>query len=50
MLKLVSWGDQEKVMNQEEIDDFEADEKSQEVDSREVFLVNSPPSFGNFRT
>ena len=35
MLKLVSWRDQEKVMNLEEIDEVEADEKSQEVDSRD---------------
>ena len=31
MLKLVSWLDQEKVMNLEDTDDVEADEKSQEV-------------------
>ena len=33
MLKLVGWRDQEKVMYLEEIDEVEADEKSQEVDS-----------------
>jgi len=33
MLKLVSCRDQEKVMNLAEIDEVDADEKSQEVDS-----------------
>jgi len=31
MLKLASWRDQEKVMNPEEIDEVEADEKCREV-------------------
>jgi len=38
MLKLVSWHDQEKVMNREEIDEVEADEKSQEADSRDEVM------------
>jgi len=38
MLKLVSWRDQEKVLNLEEIVEVKADEKSQEVDSRDEVM------------